>query len=220
MDAAQLIAEGLRLARPSLVLRTGPRRERPVGFWRGDGVVPLSGGKHWVSVDCSWLAQQGFPVGGCLSLYEQDVLRFVAVMDATATMPATNGESIPLFGQEEPSIPPCEALDVCGSDLARDWFAAGGGAPIGEAYDREYQRRCPLWRDDVVAVLGGWHTFWPDSDDYKAQPGRLVLWTFRDAEPWVEVWTDESGSLRAVPRITDRRADANSTAGADAWHNT
>jgi hypothetical protein len=166
-------------------------------------VVPLSdGGKHWVSIDCSWLAQHGFPIRGCLSLYKQSAARFVAVTDPTAALPATSGGSIPLFGQEEPSIPPCEALDVCGSDLARDWFAAGGGAAIGQAYDREYQRRCPLWRDDVFAVVGGWHTFWPDSEDFAAQPGRLVLWTFRDAEPWVEVWADESGSLRAVPRIT------------------
>jgi hypothetical protein len=130
--------------------------------------------------------------------------------DETAAMPATHSGGIPLFGQEEPSIPPSEALDVCGSDRARDWFAtiaAGGGAArnapaIAQAYDGEYQRRCPLWRDDVFAVMGGWHTLWPDSDDYGAQPERLVLWTFRDAEPWVEVWTDDSGSLLAVPRIT------------------
>src|SRR5262245_39783859 len=111
MDAAQLIAEGLRLARPSLVLRTGPGRGRPSGFWGGDGVVPLSGAKHWVSVDCSWLAQLGFPVRGCLSLYERSALRFAAVIDANATMPVSSGGSIPLFGEEEPSIPPCEALD-------------------------------------------------------------------------------------------------------------
>jgi len=33
------------------------------------------------------------------------------------------------------------------------------------------------------------------------EPGRLVVWTFHEAEPWVEVWLD-GGRLKAIPRIT------------------
>jgi hypothetical protein len=39
-------------------------------------------------------------------------------------------------------------------------------------------------------------------DAYGGQEGRLVLWTFHEAEPWVEVWLDKGGRLKAVPRIT------------------
>jgi len=191
MDADQLIAEGLRLARPSLVLRAGGCGGRPAGYWGGAGAVPPPPGdwRHWLTVECGWLHDQGLPLRGCLSLYEAagDVLEFAALADAEKGLPEPLPGSTPLFGEEEPSIPPCEALTVCGSDAA---------------YDREYQRRCPLYRDDVYAVLGGWHTFWPDMDVYDEEKGRLVLWTFHEAEPWIEVWLDKDGRLKAVPRVT------------------
>jgi hypothetical protein len=204
MEPELLIAEGLRLSRPSLILSESPAGQPLAGIWGGPGIAPSPPGawKHWVSVDCSWLANRGFPLGGCLSVYEDDHGRFAAVASNAVRLPLEGIEGIPLFGREELSMPPCEALDVCGSDLARRWFEAGGGRDVALAYDAEYQRRCPLFRDGVDAVLGGWHAFWPDADRYDDRPGRLVLWTFRDAEPWVEVWLDQMGRLTAIRRIT------------------
>ncbi len=205
MDAEQLIAEGLRLARPSWLLRLRRGDERLAGIWGGSGIIPSHAGalKHWVTVDCSWLSRQGLPLRGCLSLYQNDdESEFIAAVDKNNRLPQEGFDGIPLAGQEELAIPPCEALDVCGSELTRQWFEAGGGRDVGLAYDLEYQRRCPLYRDDVFAVLGGWHAFWPDMDAFDEEKGHLILWTFRDAEPWVEVWLEDSGRLKVIPRIT------------------
>jgi hypothetical protein len=123
-------------------------------------------------------------------------------VDEGRRLPKALPAGTPLFGKEELSIPPCEGLAVHGSDLVRRWLDGGGSREVTETYDREYQQRCPLYRDDVYVVLGGWHGFWADMDAYDEEKGRLVLWTFQDAEPWVEVWLDEGGRLKTVRRIT------------------
>jgi hypothetical protein len=51
-------------------------------------------------------------------------------------------------------------------------------------------------------MLGGWHEPWPENDAYDDEPGRLVLWTFKNSEPWLEVWQRPSGQLEVVARIT------------------
>jgi hypothetical protein len=42
----------------------------------------------------------------------------------------------------------------------------------------------------------------PLSKEFYEGDRRLVLGTFHDAEPWVEVWIDDDGKLAAIPRIT------------------
>ncbi len=210
----QIIDEGLKLARPSLCLHE-EGSGRPVAIWNGTGIVPPPPGSwsHWITVDCDWLANHGYPLRGCLSLYQDnDNLAFTAVSNDATRLPEEGIDGVQLFGYEILSIPPMEALDVCGSKLTELWFAEATQersnveaiTQIDAAYDEEYRKRCPLWDDSVVAVLGGWHTFWPDSDDYQAEAhlGKLVLWTFRGAEPWVEVWCDDDGGLTTIPRIT------------------
>jgi len=74
-----LIAEGARIARPALYLFSRQRRGKPfVGIWGGKGVAPPPpprsenfAWKHRISVDSQWLADQGYDVAGCLSLYAE-----------------------------------------------------------------------------------------------------------------------------------------------------
>nr|WP_086939855.1 hypothetical protein [Thaumasiovibrio occultus] len=75
-------------------------------------------------------------------------------------------------------------------------------------YERRWQDNCPLYQQGVEMVTGGWPFFWPDSDEpvlndlscdgaqsalpesnwTRYRDAELVLWTLRDAEPWIEVF--------------------------------
>jgi hypothetical protein len=166
-----------------------------------------------ISVDCAWLEAQGFPLSGVLSLFSNG-LEVHATLDPEAEFDAESLQGgDPLWGVEEPSFPPPEALCLYGSDRIGAWLARRGcsrrdGAdavihrtPEGACYIRTWRNRSPLYRDGLAAVLGGWPVMWPDDVGYAGR-GRLALLTLRDAEPWVEAWTGSDGRLSAVARIT------------------
>jgi len=52
-----------------------------------------------------------------------------------------------------------------------------------------------------VAVAGGWNMPWPDDDWNELIDLELVLWTFEESEPWVEVFFDGS-RYSVIQRIT------------------
>jgi hypothetical protein len=91
VNAEQLVAVGLRLARPSLVLRASSSGGKPVGWWGGMGTTPSPAGdwRNWLTVDCGWLLGHGIRLQGCMSLYESrgDDTRFAAVMAAKQALP-------------------------------------------------------------------------------------------------------------------------------------
>jgi hypothetical protein len=51
-------------------------------------------------------------------------------------------------------------------------------------------------------MLGGWHEPWPDSEPEDSLGKRLVVMTYWDAEPFIEVWVDAEQQFRVIPRIT------------------
>lgn len=208
MDQATFDQECLRLARPRLNLRRQQASGEIVGVWGGAGPrTSLEGEwKHWITVSCDWLNRNGFGLSGHLCLYENqeenrpDEERFVVLLLEDIGSNEING--IRLGSTEDISLPPLEALAVYGSTPMRELLTKGSEYenPLGT-----YQERCPLFYADaegIFATLGGWHTTWPDSDDYENEPGRLVLWTFCDSEPWLEVWQRPKGQLDVVSRIT------------------
>lgn len=223
------------LARPRLALRT--ERLSPadlvVGVWGGSGLVPLPAGSirsprpptHRIGVDCPWLAANGFGVRGCLSVYAA-ALEVAAVNDPHRTFADAPTDGAPLFGREEASWPEEEALAAyLTADELRAFAASGLDEYLGFA-----RQANPLYDGGggVAAVLGGWHTNWPDGppqlprleelneridraggpglmpagSTYRCEPYRLLLWTLRDAEPWFEVWGDGAAELHAIGRVT------------------
>jgi hypothetical protein len=232
-----------RLVRPRLALRTGSRgvTDPVVGVWGGSGVVPLPAElrpnvnpkyanepenriRHWISVDCRWLERNGFGVRGWFSVYAAP-WDLVVVNDPTRTVPDGVVDGLPLFGQEEVSLP---EDDVLSSHLSADEIRALEEADYAKEYFKLAGRGCPLVRRDLVAVLGGWHMSWadgppdlprlralnerinraggadrrPQGEAFRCEPYRLLVWTLRDAEPWIEVWGDGAGELHAVRRIS------------------
>ena len=50
-------------------------------------------------------------------------------------------------------------------------------------------------------MLGGWHMAWPEGDWDELIDKQLIVWTFAESEPWIEVWEDGS-RFRVIQRIT------------------
>jgi hypothetical protein len=225
ITAAELIAEGERLSRPCLLLGSWGQGNI-LGYWGGKGREPRPTGhmmelpgvvsKHWVSIDCDWLAQQGIlhPQAGnsYLSIYERKLPEdhplypyrghdFIWVGDGVPLAKAgMDGE--PLYAKEAVSFPPFQAVCMYGGPAVEAWMASFGLRRIdyehsnlhrseaGRAYYREWERRTPwAWSGDegTAAVLGGWHQMWPDDDFYVPPETQPVLWTLRDSEPWIEI---------------------------------
>jgi hypothetical protein len=204
MLANSVIAEGDRLAKPSMLLDETPSSSGVLAYWRGEGRVGYVGrveDQHRITFDCAWLAQQGVRVNGCIGVYDVkngwQVPLCVDRVQASLTEIEMKGGT-PLYGHEAVSFPPLEAVCLYGGKPVEEWLASEGldrtdydfavNTKLGAAYQRAYQERCPLYVNGPAAVLGGWHTIWPDDDYYLPREMRLVLWTFWEAEPWIEVF--------------------------------
>jgi hypothetical protein len=209
VDTNRFREECQQLARPRLNLR---RRRGPgdvVAIWGGSGCLPPPSGawRHRITVACDWLNRNGFSLSGLLGIYEnlEDVRRlreqFTVVQADQPAHALLGSDSIELVGTEDVALPPERALEVYGSEEMREALDDPGQADLFESYTF----RCPLhYADDegIYAMLGGWHELWPENDAYDDEPGRLVLWTFKDAEPWLEVWQRPSGQVEVIPPIT------------------
>jgi hypothetical protein len=214
MTGEQLIAEGRRLARPCVYLCTSG--DHFAAIWGGKGVVPGGDGpyRHWLSVACSYIPGGEAKPSGCLSIYtdEDDCDSGIVALDDSLTLPEW-AEGLRLYAHPGSSLPPIDAVFKFGSREVAEWLAANewqpawghndnfpDSAPVA-LYEREYQKQLPLYSGGAHAVLGGWHMPWPDGDWDELVDKRLIVWTFAESEPWVEVWKDE-GSFHVIQRIT------------------
>jgi hypothetical protein len=127
--------------------------------------------------------------------------QFAVLHAAGPSISLSSSDGIELIGTEDVALPPEEALEIYGSEEMRKVLHDPDQVGLLESYPE----RCPLHyadREGIYAMLGGWHVPWPENDAYDNEPGRLVLWTFKEAEPWLEVWQRPAGHLEVVPRIT------------------
>lgn len=211
MNIDALISEGEKLSRPCVILHEGLLNEQTVGFWGGRGVPP-SLTEHWISIDCIWLKHIGINISGSISVFHDSKTdKWLVSNDQKVGFREKVVNGIPLNGMVSTSFPPLEALCLYGGDEIEKWLQSLGklrtdfnelhNSEIGKAYNREFQRRCPLYTGQVDAVIGGWHMMWPESNSYDEHGLQMYLWTFRDAEPWIEVWP-QNNELKAVDRIT------------------
>ena len=207
MTIEELIAEGEALARPSLLLVDEPNENGVVAFWGGAGRVELPAGyefytrdaRHWITFDCAWLARYGRCQAGHIVVYEQQ--SGGEPQGNTFYFPTSlrdvEVDGAPLYGVEAPSFPPFQAVCLYGSERVKFWLTSLGlerhdyetaTGDLLRQYEQEWLRRTPWLSGKYAGVLGGWHLQWPDDDFYLPLEAKLLLWTFRDSEPWVEVW--------------------------------
>ncbi len=211
MNIDALIKEGEKLSRPCVVLREGLLNEQTAGFW-GGASFPSSVAEHWISIDCSWLKYIGVNISGSLSVFhDSETDKWFVSNDPKISFRDKVLNGIPLNGFIAASFPPLEALCLYGGDEIEKWIQSLGklqtdfdelhDSEIGKAYNREFQRRCPLYTGQADAVIGGWHMMWPESNSYDEHGSQIYIWTFRDAEPWLEIW-NQNNKLMVIDRTT------------------
>jgi hypothetical protein len=210
MTGDELIAEGRRLARPCVLLKT--TGTRPAAWWRGEGLRSAGPDeRHLLTLDLRFVP--GAPAG-CASVFtnEADCEGGAVHFETGASLPAVSA-AMKLYAEEALVLPPIEVVFRLGADCVGQWlhqcrwrrdidyndnFPDRGPT---DAYLRAYMAEYPLYSGTTEAVIGGWHFPWPDGDWASRMDQRLLLCTFRDSEPWVEVWERGQG-WEVIQRVT------------------
>ena len=208
MDLETLIREANDLSLPTTYLVPEPIGQ-PIGIWWGPDSGPHDGDSF------CWLATTGAPgfESEVLSVYIDDLSGAGSARVVEGLPRATDLAGHPLYPRVQSSLPPLEAIFLFGSDKIASWLDSlgwprdcphNGNFPdsVADEYERVYQAQHPLYTDEAWAALGGWHFPWPDGDWNERLADRLLLTTFRDSEPWIEVWSTDMAGLRVFGRIT------------------
>ena len=213
MNASELIAEGKRLAKPCIYLRKDGEG-LPVAAWGGPPGVsrPPGSVRHWLTLDCTLLPKEFGTANGSASVFSDEDSAGAFVVDPSARF-SSPPAGVALFAHSTLSLPPIDAVFRFGSDKVHAWLAQHGweptwghndnfkdSAPV-QGYEIAFQDQYPLYTGGAHAVLGGWHFPWPDDDWDGRLNETLVLSTFEDSEPWIEVWFKD-GAFNVMQRIT------------------
>jgi len=161
-------------------------------------------------LDCSVFSDITKKPSGWLSIFRRSGFQDWSFMSGHLNVdtPISNGILLAAFPAN--SLPPPAAVLIYGDDLLQEWFENNNifdeqqflQTPLGARYNETYQRSCPLYQDtDVFIQIGGWHAAWGGVANYNEFGNQLILWTFRDFEPWVELWPCDS-SFRLIARIS------------------
>ncbi len=222
MSIEDLIAEGERISRPSILLSANGSGA-VAAYWDGERIdepnalppsaTAIESIRHVISVDARLLPNLGVPVNfPAFSLFETEtksghVLYRVTRRDELR-LSDFRGECVPLYATKARSFPPIEAVCLYGGEVVSSWLKGHGlnrfqyldarELPEALEYTDEYMRRCPLYLGNADAILGGWHQSWPVDDFYLPLEMRLALWTLRDAEPWLEAFFSLAGGGLSV----------------------
>ncbi|WP_054533235.1 hypothetical protein [Herpetosiphon geysericola] len=210
MDLTTLLAEAQPLIRPWMMLTIEPSTpDQPIaGYW---GELNSESGPVLI-VDCAYLPMLTEATSLIIEYaaelnYSVKLSSLSLTKEQLATMQA-------LYAQPATSLPPLDAVLHFGSatiqqwiDSFRDhqgWIGADDVADreLVDGYETLYQAQHPLYRDDAVASLGGWHMVWPDGDWNELLQQQLVLCTYAEAEPWLEVWRTQTGQLHVRERFS------------------
>jgi hypothetical protein len=211
MTADDLISEGRRLQRPTIVLTAEPTGEC-AAFWYGNGRRQRSADGHhcWLSVDARLIPSHALT--GWLSVFTDDRGCEGGRVEVTPSAPDRSG--LPLFAHKAAILPPIEAVFARGGPAVGQWLGNHGwerrwgyndnfpDRGLTEPYQSAWFRECAIYRKDIYATLGGWHFPWPDGDWEDLIDQTLVLSTFAESEPWVEMWQEPAGLFKVVQRIT------------------
>jgi hypothetical protein len=168
VDCPDLIAEGFKLARPTLILRDSAKTY--AGLVEGDGVVePTRPGnwKHLFSFLRDKIPENAGNLSGVISVYEQDdyLDDLAAFHDAEAILPRkTNG--VKVYGStQRQCLPRIGVVLTKGSSAVRSWVRSTGQSgddlehfdnnPRVAEYVKEFQANHPHFDLGCQLMLGG-----------------------------------------------------------------
>lgn len=208
-----LIEEGKRLARPSLVLRE--RGDAYAAILGGTGVVPISLPGEWdhrFSFSCDHLPINPRKLHGVVSVYWQDdyLQSHAAINDPGAALPE-DSDGTKLYGTPFDCLPSVGVVLANGGAAVRRWTRAIGEW-IGDLdvfecqenvarYIEAFQANHPHWADPSCRMmLGGWGAGFPESDWLRRMSHTLLASQLRD-EPFLEIY-DTGTELQADEHVT------------------
>jgi hypothetical protein len=212
MTAEQLIDEGRKLQRPTHLLKP-TRAGEPVAVWfeADPDDESVTGWRRWMTVRADAIPNSRAPESVFFSLYTNGVNK--GLIDFVEAWPPTNG--IQLYAHPVSILPPIEAVFAHGSAEIGSWLAAHGwkrnerynsnfpDAGLVHAYEKIWFAEHPIYKNhsEIYATTGGWHFPGQDSDWHDLISAKLILTTFRDSEPWVEVFQLSNGDYKVIQRI-------------------
>jgi hypothetical protein len=214
MTSDELIAEGRRLERHCFFLRPeGTGQIAAVWYERERQRVLSARGRCWLTVDARLIPDLSPSIDGFISIFTGEDGGLGGRIEVTKSLPKKAG--IPLYAHSASVLPPIDAVFARGSEAVQAWLRSHSWGPrdsynenfdgrtIVEPYQRIWFREFPIYlKSDIFAVLGGWHFMWPDGDWHDLIHERLMVFTIRDSEPWVEAWQTRTGEFRVIQRIT------------------
>jgi hypothetical protein len=124
-----------------------------------------------------------------------------------------NSGKIALYSHNVDSYPPIEAVFMLGSPEIHAWLISIGWGVFPEFNDNFpamevvsdyydfWQAQSPVYDNEIIVTLGGWHFPWPDNDWAEKKAKQFVALINTGSEPWVEIW-NENGKFIAQKRIT------------------
>lgn len=177
---------------------------------------------HWLSVNARFLPPE-LGLQGVISVYWHDDQEEGLVLNNPQGKLSATAEQISLYAYAGESLPFIDAVFMQGSPKLQEWLVNGAKWQLREQYNDNFYNRLaddamkaqidelyawhsehnPIWAANADVQIGGWPWSWPDGlwNEHEDRGQRLVLWTFRGSEPWLEVWWKE-GEFEVVARIT------------------
>ena len=213
MDLEFVIAEGQRLAKPAALLTVVPSGP-VVGRWYGYDAYEVDEYDNFciLTIDAKISPEPQRQEDTLLSLFVDETNCESGFMTQSSEWP--DFEGLPLFAHVEQVPAPLHAILKFGSRQVQDWLndinweldeSSAFYYPYHEAPDRYfsmYTDMHPLYREDVFAMVGGWHYPFPDNDWFENLDSYLSLMTIRDSEPWIEAWQRPKGQYDVLHRVT------------------
>jgi hypothetical protein len=198
-ECPDLIAEGWKLAKPTMILKESGKAY--AGVIGGDGIVePTRSGnwQHLFSFQCALVPENPRKLSGVISVYEQDdcLDELAAFHDSNSTLPRkTNG--IKLYSSPHQCLPSVGVVLSKGSPAVRAWVKSMGewvgdlgyfeDNPRVVEYVREFQSNHPHFNLDCHLMLGGWGAVFPESD-WLLRMKHTLLASKPSREPWIDVY--------------------------------
>ncbi len=226
MTISDLVASGERISRPCFLLHSQGAGS-PDGFWGGERAdhpntpsaqaIDITTLEHILTIDPNLLERLDLRFNeGPVSLYvarlRDGTEQPRTVTSAGSVFSEISFSGAPLYASLAQSFPPFPALCLYGDEVIERWLHSIGlarhqyqeaeGHPLALEYEEEFVRRAPLYSGEIDAVVGGWHMMWPEDDFFLPLEMRLLVSTFRDAEPYWEIWRSPVGNIHVREHIT------------------
>jgi hypothetical protein len=207
MTLDELVGYAEAMALPVVHLVAKPGSGPPIASW-SDGAA-FSGGTPVLQVHLGNHPSPLVRSDTTLSFFLRFAYEEVGRASVAAGHHVDLAGRIPLWPEATTEWPGLTFLLQKGPPVIGEWLRSTGfgtqrevrrPAPLRD-YESRWMRRSPMKTQAAFAQLGGWQMGYDLMESMDAR--ELVLKTYREAEPWVEVLRHrESGALDVVSRVT------------------